>query len=175
MGRKKVGLINIDNCDSFIDYIKARTKKLTDDRVSELVERINSDRKKYHHLSFEFATQYGVFTHEPDTLTAEHIKLIAEINETAFHDSNNLIDNINGLKTAFKNAQSQARYKKKNRLTDNERFILEFNQDEYLYLKMMKELCKENDIKLEDELHALYRNINKRCNKAVVNGFVAAL
>ncbi|MGR6783054.1 hypothetical protein ACU5B6_27020, partial [Moritella viscosa] len=137
--------------------------------------RINSDRKKYHHLSFEFATQYGVFTHEPDTLTAEHIKLIAEINETAFHDSNNLIDNINGLKTAFKNAQSQARYKKKNRLTDNERFILEFNQDEYLYLKMMKELCKENDIKLEDELHALYRNINKRCNKAVVNGFVAAL
>jgi hypothetical protein len=164
MGRKKVGLINIDNFDAFIDYIKARTKKLTDDRVSELVELINADRKKCHHLTFEFETQHGVFTHEPDTLTSEHIKLITEINETAFHDSNNSIDSISGLKTAFKNAQSQARYKKKNKLTDNERFILEFNQDEYLYLKMMKELCKENDIKLEDELHELYRNINTRCS-----------
>jgi hypothetical protein len=164
MGRKKVGLINIDNCDAFIDYIKARTKKLTDDRVSELVELINADRKKCHHLESEFETQHGVFTHEPDTLTAEHIKLIVEINETAFHDSNSFIDSITGLKTAFKNAQSQARYKKKNKLTDNERFILEFNPDEYLYLKLMKDLCTKNNIKLEDELHELYRNINKRCS-----------
>ena len=164
MGRKKVGLINIDNCDAFIDYIKARTKKLTDDRVSKLVELINADRKKCHHLTFEFETQHGVFTHEPDTLTAEHIKLITEINETAFHDSNSSIDSISGLKTAFKNAQSQVRYKKKNKLTDNERFILEFNPDEYLYLKMMKDLCTKNNIKLEDELHELYRNINRRCS-----------
>ena len=161
MGRKKVGLINIDNCDTFIDYIKARTKKLTDDRVAELVELINADRKKCHHLESEFATQHGVFTHEPDTL---NVKLIAEINETAFHDSNAVIESMNGLKTAFKNAQSQARYKKKNKLTDNERFILEFNPDEYLYLKMMKELCTKNKIQLEDELHELYRNINKRCS-----------
>jgi hypothetical protein len=164
MGRKKVGLINIDNCDAFIDYIKARTKKLTDDRVSKLVELINADRKKCHHLTFEFETQHGVFTHEPDTLTAEHIKLITEINETAFHHSNSSIDSISGLKTAFKNAQSQVRYKKKNKLTDNERFILEFNPDEYLYLKMMKDLCTKNNIKLEDELHELYRNINRRCS-----------
>jgi len=164
MGRKKIGLINIDNCDAFIDYIKARTKKFTDDRVSELVELINADIKKYHHLVFEFATQHGVFAHEPDTLTAEHIKLIAEINEIAFHDSNGLIDSIGGLKTAFKNAQSQARHKKKFKLTNNERFILEFNPDEYLYLKMMKDLCKENDIKLEDELRDLYRGLVKRCH-----------
>jgi len=164
MGRKKIGLINIDNCDTFIDYIKARTKKLTDDRVSKLVMLINADRKKCHHLESEFELKYDVFTHQPETLNPTHIKLIAEINETAFHDSNNLIDSITGLKTAFKNAQSQARYKMKNRLTDNERFILEFNQDEYLYLKVMKELCTKNNIKLEDELHELYRNINKRCS-----------
>jgi len=164
MGRKKVGLINIDNCDAFIDYIKARTKKLTDDRVSELVELINADRKKCHHLESEFELKHDVLTHQPETLSPEHIKLITEINETTFHDSNSVIDSITGLKTAFKNAQSQARYKKKNKLTDNERFILEFNQDEYLYLKMMKELCKENNIKLEDELHELYRNINTRCS-----------
>ena len=164
MGRKKVGLINIDNCDEFIDYIKARTKKLTDDRVSQLVEQINIDRKKCHHLESEFELEYDVLTHQPETLNPTHIKLIAEINETAFHDSNNLIDSITGLKTAFKNAQSQARYKKKNKLTDNERFILEFNQDEYLYLKMMKELCKDNALKLEDELHDLYRDITKRCS-----------
>jgi len=164
MGRKKVGLINIDNCDAFIDYIKARTKKLTDDRVSQLVELINADRKKCNHLESEFEVEYGVFTHQPKTLSPEHIKLITEINNTAFHDSNSSIDSISGLKTAFKNAQSQARYKKKNKLTDNERFILEFNQDEYLYLKMMKDLCTKNNIKLEDELHELYRNINKRCS-----------
>lgn len=164
MGRKKVGLINIDNCDAFIDYIKARTKKFTDARVSQLVELINADRKKCLHLESEFELEYDVFTHQPETLNQEHIQLIAEINETAFHDSNNLIDSISGLKTAFKNAQSQARHKKKNKLTDNERFILEFNPDEYLYLKMMKELCKKNNIQLEDELHELYRNIAKRCN-----------
>ncbi|WP_293128326.1 hypothetical protein [Moritella sp.] len=64
-------------------------------------------------LESEFELKYDVLTHQPETLIPEHIKLIAEINETAFHDSNDLIDNMSGLKTAFKNARSQARYKKK--------------------------------------------------------------
>ena len=172
MGRKKIGLINSDNNDTFIDYIKARTKKLTDERVAELITLISAAKKQYYDLTFEFSQEYGVFPHEPDTLTDEHIKLIADIEEQAFTEVNALIDQTNGLKVAFKNAQSQARHKKKNKLTDNERFILEFNQDEYLYIKEMRTLCKDNGIKLESELQALYHALRKRCKSTMTTSTV---
>ncbi len=161
MGRKKVVLINIDNYDIFIHYIRARTKKLTDGLVSQLIEQINTDKKKCNHLESEYELKYNVEVHKPEKLSQEHIKSIAKINEIAFHDSNCLIESIEGLKRSFKNAQSQARYKKKNKLTDNERFSLDFNIDEYIYLKMIKDLCKKNNIKLEHKLKVLHSALSK--------------
>jgi len=164
MGRKKIGVINIDNCDNFVYYIKARTKTLTDELVFKLVELIHLNKKMFHQSKFEFEKTHGVEKGKLETLNNKDEKLIAEINEAAFHESNTLIESLNGLKKAFKNAEYQARYKKKNKLTDNERFILEFNTDEYLYLKMLKELCKKKGINLEDELQDLYCAMSERDN-----------
>jgi len=162
MGRKKIGLVNYDNHNAFIDYISARSKKLVVERVSKLIKLIADDKKQYHDRIFEFSNEFGVYPHEPSTLTKDHVKLITEIEIHAFSRVNAFIDEIDGLKISFKNAQAQARYKKKNKLTDNERFIIECNADEYLYIKMLKELCKKDGIKLEDQLKTLYRYLHKQ-------------
>lgn len=45
MGREIIALVNVDNSAEFINYINARIKKLSGDRVAELIRLISDVQK----------------------------------------------------------------------------------------------------------------------------------
>lgn len=162
MSRNKKTVVNNKNYREFTHYINARSKKLGADRVDELSVLISSAVLQWRELERGISAKYENYQTDPEMLTEPHKTALALVDTTVFEKVNNAVDSIAGLKSAFRNAQNQKRYKNNNKHETNRKVSLEMTVSERHWLLSIREECKEQKIDLTDVL--------MKCNIALKKG-----
>lgn len=162
MSRNKKTVVNNKSYREFTHYINARSKKLGADRVDELSVLISSAVFRWRELEHGISAKYENYQTDPEMLTELHKAELALVDTTVFEKVNNAVDSITGLKSAFRNAQNQKRYKNKNKHETDRKVSLEMTVSERHWLLSIREECKKQEVDLTDVL--------MKCNIALKKG-----
>ena len=153
MGRAKKPTVNDDNSDLFRKYIMAKSDKYD---VVQLTKLLDKAGREYLTAICSHEIETGILRHELHTHDDHYKASMVAIDVKAFHSLNQLVDTIEGLKSAFKNAIYQKQHKLKAIESKSSRKVIELSDDEHFYLRLLRDRCKENNVDLADTLKKVY-------------------